>query len=107
MAPPPAATLSSGRSESRRGRRCSGREREARTAGEPALGAAASGRDPSRPPDLEKETEALAEDGDRGAVPVGVEEGGACRRGMLWAEKPEREVPPPASRELRLPRGRE
>ncbi|CAD6268660.1 unnamed protein product [Miscanthus lutarioriparius] len=55
-----------------------------------AGGGACAGR--SRLPDLEKETEALAEDGERGTVPVGVEEGGAYRRGMLWAERPEREV---------------
>ena len=83
MAPPPAATLASGRSESRRGGVVrGGRGRRGRR------GSLRWAQPPSRPPDLEKETEALAEDGERGAVPVGVEEGGACWRGMLWAEKP-------------------
>jgi hypothetical protein len=39
------------------------RLREVRPARDPTPGAAAAGRNPSRPPDLEKETEALDEDG--------------------------------------------
>ena len=64
--------------------------------------AAAADQNPNRPPDWEKETEALDEDGERGVVPARVEDGDAGRRRMMWAE---REAPPPASRDSRLPRG--
>jgi hypothetical protein len=39
--------------------------------------AATTGRNPNLSPDWEKETEALDEDGERGAVPPGVEDGDA------------------------------
>ena len=41
----------------------------------------------------EKETRAFDEDGERGAGPTRVEDGGAGRRGILWTE---REAPPSA-----------
>ena len=47
----------------------------------------ATDQNPSRPSDWEKETEPLDEDGERGVLPVGVEDGGAGRRGLLWAER--------------------
>ena len=93
LAPPLSSKAVMASLERRVGRCRRGRSREAWLAGEPTPGAAAAGRNPSRSPDWEKEAAALDGDGERGAVPAGVEEGGACRRGMLWVE---REAPPPA-----------